>query len=118
VVDTQLSPTSCAEDPRLPRVHRAGGDEIFGGSGDLTARKLIPALYDLVARRRLPMESPSSASRAQNSHEEFEQGCARNWKSNAPAGVSDEVWNPSPAASSTSPAIPTRRRRTESSRAS
>ncbi|MBA2376574.1 MAG: hypothetical protein H0V75_10660, partial [Rubrobacter sp.] len=29
---------------------------IFGASGDLTARKLIPALYDLAASRRLPME--------------------------------------------------------------
>ncbi len=27
---------------------------IFGASGDLTARKLVPALYELFRKRRLP----------------------------------------------------------------
>ena len=37
---------------------------IFGASGDLTQRKLMPALYALAFRRLLPIASRSSASRA------------------------------------------------------
>ena len=36
---------------------------IFGANGDLTKRKLLPALYRLAYDRRLP-DSPSSAFRA------------------------------------------------------
>ena len=35
---------------------------IFGASGDLTKRKLIPALYNLRRGKLLPDDSPSSAS--------------------------------------------------------
>ena len=35
---------------------------IFGGSGDLTKRKLIPSLYQLFKQGKLPSASPSSAS--------------------------------------------------------
>ena len=45
---------------------------IFGASGDLTARKLVPALYELASQRRSRWSSPSSAiSRTEMSHEEF-----------------------------------------------
>ena len=30
---------------------------IFGASGDLTSRKLIPALYELFHKKRLPAET-------------------------------------------------------------
>ena len=37
---------------------------IFGATGDLAKRKLIPALYDLEADGSSPTSSPSSGSRA------------------------------------------------------
>ena len=70
MVDTQLSPDVLRGDSRLPKVPEPGAMVIFGASGDLTARKLIPALYELVARRRLPMEfAVVGVSRTEMSHE-------------------------------------------------
>ena len=37
---------------------------IFGASGDLTKRKLIPALYNLALERRLPERFAWSVARA------------------------------------------------------
>ena len=39
---------------------------IFGAAGDLTKRKLIPALYNLAKGRLLPRSSRSLDSRATN----------------------------------------------------
>ena len=39
---------------RLSRVPSPGVLVIFGGTGDLTSRKLMPALYDLARQRLLP----------------------------------------------------------------
>ncbi|MDX6613281.1 MAG: glucose-6-phosphate 1-dehydrogenase [Blastocatellia bacterium] len=45
---------------------------IFGASGDLTKRKLLPALYRLAEQRLLPAEfAIVGVARAQMSHEEF-----------------------------------------------
>ena len=45
---------------------------IFGASGDLTTRKLIPALFDLGCERRLPSQfAVVGLSRSPLSHEEF-----------------------------------------------
>jgi glucose-6-phosphate 1-dehydrogenase len=45
---------------------------IFGASGDLTSRKLIPALYRLYARKRLPPDTRVVGfSRTQHSHESW-----------------------------------------------
>jgi glucose-6-phosphate 1-dehydrogenase len=41
---------------RLERIPRPTILTIFGASGDLTERKLLPALYDLARERRLPPE--------------------------------------------------------------
>ena len=43
---------------------------IFGASGDLTSRKLIPALYSLQQKGRLPKGRESSASRGRSSRGE------------------------------------------------
>src|SRR3712207_7699422 len=60
------------DETRLPRVPEPGVIVIFGASGDLTARKLIPALYDLAAARRLPMEvAVVGISRTEMSHDAF-----------------------------------------------
>jgi glucose-6-phosphate 1-dehydrogenase len=74
---------------------------IFGASGDLTARKLVPALYDLAAQRRLPLEfAVVGISRTEMSHEEFRGKLRKALEERSPT-TSGSL---SPAASSTSPA--------------
>jgi glucose-6-phosphate 1-dehydrogenase len=93
VVDTQLSPDVLREDPRLPKVPEPGAMVIFGASGDLTARKLIPALYALVAQRRLPREfAVVGVSRTEMSHEEFRARLRMSLEEQRPGEVNDEVW--------------------------
>src|SRR5438105_11431213 len=40
--------------PRLARTPQPGALVIFGGTGDLAARKIVPALYNLALQRLLP----------------------------------------------------------------
>lgn len=59
---------------RLERTPRPSILTIFGASGDLTVRKLIPALYDLARDRRLPPEFTVVAfARRPYSHEQFRE---------------------------------------------
>ena len=63
------------DERRLPRIPDPNAVVIFGASGDLTARKLVPALYDLAAQRRLPMEfAVVGVSRTKMSHDVVEGG--------------------------------------------
>ncbi len=67
---------------------------IFGASGDLTARKLVPALYDLSAQRRLPMEfAVVGVSRTKMSHDEFRNRLREALDEQRPGEVSDDVWD-------------------------
>ncbi len=94
MVDTQLSVDVLREDSRLPKVPEPGAMVIFGASGDLTARKLVPALYDLAARRRLPMEfAVVGVSRTKMSHDEFRKKLRGALDAQRPGGVSDDVWD-------------------------
>src|SRR5919107_6438563 len=94
MVDTQLSPDVLRVDPRLPKVPEPGAMVIFGASGDLTARKLIPALYDLAARRRLPMEfAIVGVSRTKMSHDAFRARLRKALDEQRPGEVNDDVWN-------------------------
>jgi glucose-6-phosphate 1-dehydrogenase len=75
-------------------VPEPGAVVIFGASGDLTARKLVPALYDLVAQRRLPMEfAVVGVSRTQMSHDEFRARLRKALDEQRPGGVSDNLWD-------------------------
>jgi glucose-6-phosphate 1-dehydrogenase len=66
---------------------------IFGASGDLTARKLVPALYDLAAARWLPMEfAVVGISRTEMSHEEFRKKLRNALDKHRSGRVSDDVW--------------------------
>ena len=66
---------------------------IFGASGDLTARKLVPALYDLAAQRRLPLEfAVVGISRTEMSHEEFRGKLRKMLEEQRSGEVSDDVW--------------------------
>lgn len=78
---------------RLPRVPEPAAMVIFGASGDLTSRKLVPALYDLAASRRLPMEfAVVGLSRTPLSHEEFRARLREGIEENRPGPVSEDVW--------------------------
>ena len=94
MVETQLSADALRdEDPRLPKVPEPCAMVIFGASGDLTARKLIPALYDLAAQRRLPMEfAVVGVSRTEMSHEEFRKRLRASLERQRPGAMSEGVW--------------------------
>ena len=58
---------------------------IFGASGDLTARKLIPALYHLYKENQMPPEFRIIGfARREKTDESFRRNCARRWN-NSPA---------------------------------
>jgi len=81
------------DEQRLPRVPEPGVMVIFGASGDLTSRKLVPALYDLAAQRRLPLEfAVVGISRTEMSHEDFRGRLREALEEQRSGGVSDYVW--------------------------
>ncbi|HZC18247.1 MAG TPA: glucose-6-phosphate dehydrogenase, partial [Rubrobacteraceae bacterium] len=94
MVGTQLSVDVLRDERRLPRVPEPNVMVIFGASGDLTARKLVPALYDLSAQRRLPMEfAVVGISRTRMSHDEFRKKLRVALDEQRPGEVSDDVWD-------------------------
>jgi glucose-6-phosphate 1-dehydrogenase len=93
VVDTQLPADVLRDETRLPKVPEPNAMVIFGASGDLTARKLVPALYDLAAGRRLPMEfAVVGVSRLRMSHDEFREKLRGTLRKYHPTAISDDVW--------------------------
>jgi glucose-6-phosphate 1-dehydrogenase len=81
------------DEGRLPRVPEPAVMVIFGASGDLTARKLAPALYDLAAQRLLPIEfAVVGVSRTEMSHEEFRERLRKALEEQRPGRVSEDVW--------------------------
>ena len=54
VVDAWLNPLRDPADRRLPRIAGPSGLVIFGVTGDLSRKKLMPAVYDLANRGLLP----------------------------------------------------------------
>ena len=81
------------DEQRLPRVPEPGVMVIFGASGDLTSRKLVPALYDLAAQRRLPLEfAVVGLSRTEMSHDDFREKLRKTLEEQRAGEVSDDVW--------------------------
>ena len=58
------NPLRDPNDRRLPRVAGPCALVLFGVTGDLSRKKLLPAIYDLANRGLLPRRLPSSASPA------------------------------------------------------
>jgi len=54
VTETWQNPLRGPEDRRIPRIAGPCGLVLFGITGDLSRRKILPALYDLAARGLLP----------------------------------------------------------------
>ena len=67
---------------------------IFGASGDLTKRKLIPALYNLALENRLPERfAVVGYARSEMTHEEFRAAMREAVKEFSRTGLKDEaVW--------------------------
>jgi len=81
------------DEERLPPDPDPGVMVIFGASGDLTARKLVPALYDLAAQRRLPMEfAVVGISRTEMSQEDFRKKLLDTLEEQRADSVSEDVW--------------------------
>lgn len=67
---------------------------IFGASGDLAKRKLIPALYNLASERLLSREfAVVGFSRSEMSHEEFREKISKDIKEFATGSVDPDLWN-------------------------
>src|SRR5262245_23732978 len=67
---------------------------ILGASGDLTKRKLIPALYNLAKDNLLSREfALIGVGRADLSHEQFREKCSEDVKQFATAGVDPDLWH-------------------------
>jgi glucose-6-phosphate 1-dehydrogenase len=91
--ESQILPNALRDEARLPRVPEPGVIVIFGASGDLTARKLVPALYDLAQGRRLPMEfAIVGISRTSLSHEEFRERLRGSVEQQRSGSFSEDVW--------------------------
>jgi glucose-6-phosphate 1-dehydrogenase len=68
---------------------------IFGASGDLTQRKLIPAIYSLAYRRLLPEKfAVVGVARSHESHDEFRQRMEAAVREHARDPFRDDVWEP------------------------
>ena len=67
---------------------------IFGASGDLTKRKLIPALYNLALEKRLPERfAVVGYARSEMTHEAFREKMREDVKEFSRTGLQDEaVW--------------------------
>ena len=64
---------------------------IFGGSGDLTRRKLVPALYDLFRKRLIPQEfAVLSLSRTPMSDDQY-RDVLRDWVARAEGAEPDQA---------------------------
>ncbi len=82
-----------------PAIHRTKGNSmsnsivIFGASGDLTSRKLIPAIYNLFHKKRLPADTRIIGSaRSKFTHEEFCAKLRETTKQFAGESFEDACW--------------------------
>jgi glucose-6-phosphate 1-dehydrogenase len=93
VAESQVLQNVLRDETRIPRVPEPGVIVIFGASGDLTARKLVPALYDLAASRRLPMEfAVVGISRTDMSHDDFREKLHDALEEHRSGQISEDVW--------------------------
>ncbi|MBA3366184.1 MAG: glucose-6-phosphate dehydrogenase, partial [Actinobacteria bacterium] len=78
---------------RLRRTPEPCAMVIFGASGDLTKRKLLPALYSLAYRRLLPEQfGLVGVARTEESEEDFRERMKEDVKSHARDEFRDDVW--------------------------
>jgi glucose-6-phosphate 1-dehydrogenase len=90
---TELAENPLLEGLRVRRTPEPSALAIFGASGDLTQRKLLPALYALAYRHLLPAEfSVVGVARTAMSTEEFRERMRQAVMEHARDPFSEDVW--------------------------
>ena len=90
----QRNPLRQAADRRLPRVPEPCALVVFGVTGDLSRKKLLPAVYDLANRGLLPTDFVLLGfARRDWGDGDFEDLAKKSAKDQARTNWSDEVWN-------------------------
>lgn len=89
-----VNPLRDPSDLRLPRIAGSSGMVIFGVTGDLARRKLLPAIYDLAHRGLLPAGfTLVGFGRRGWSHEEFRQYVRQAVETGARTEFNTVVWD-------------------------
>ncbi|MFD7920268.1 glucose-6-phosphate dehydrogenase [Streptomyces sp. NPDC059740] len=93
MTDNGANPLRDAQDRRLPRIAGPSGLVIFGVTGDLSRKKLMPAVYDLANRGLLPPGfSLIGFARRDWENEDFAQVVHDAVKEHARTPFREEVW--------------------------
>src|SRR6202167_1807375 len=97
-METDVTLATAAEKSAGERSSGTPGDPcamvIFGASGDLTKRKLIPALYNLAKENLLSRDfALIGFARPEMSHEQFRDKCGEDLKEFATGQVDQDVWH-------------------------
>src|SRR5439155_14123906 len=89
----RLNPLRDPRDRRLPRVPEPCALVVFGVTGDLARKKLIPAVYDLANRGLLPTDFVLLGfARRDWGDGDFEEVARKAAQSHARTAWKDEVW--------------------------
>ena len=85
--------TTTTEEDRPERIGSSAVMVIFGGAGDLTKRKLMPALYNLACEDLLPQQfAVVGISRREMGTEDFRTRLGRDLEEFATTSVDREIW--------------------------
>jgi glucose-6-phosphate 1-dehydrogenase len=94
VASAETTANPLLEGLRLKRTPEPCIITIFGASGDLTARKLFPALYSLAHRHLLPEHfAVVGSARSEMSGDEFREAMRRAVEEHGRDPVQDDVWD-------------------------
>jgi glucose-6-phosphate 1-dehydrogenase len=89
----RANPLRDPEDRRLPRIAGPCGMVLFGVTGDLSRKKVMPAIYDLANRGLLPPGfSLTGFARRDWANQDFEQIVHDSVKAHARTEFREEVW--------------------------
>lgn len=90
---TWVNPLTSGDDKRLPKIAGPSGMVIFGVTGDLARKKLLPAVYDLANRGLLPAGFPLVGyGRRDWSKKDFEDYVLAAVKDGARTQFRENVW--------------------------
>lgn len=93
-VEAGINPLRDPRDRRLPRIAGPSGLVIFGVTGDLSQKKLLPAVYDLMNRGLLPPNfALTGFSRRNWSHEEFAAEVRKSVEAHSRTHFNEATWN-------------------------
>ncbi len=95
MTETALAENPLAEGLRMRRLPEPFALTIFGASGDLTQRKLMPALYSLAFRGLLPDEyGIAGVARTEMATDEFRERMRQAIIDHGREELRDDVWEP------------------------